>query len=276
VVYSPGSAQERLEAKSDDLLDVELTHLRGETFAIRQRGGTVNHKVKTATHEFGAHLFWTTSAGATLGMDTRYGIGRKQILLSRELEKDVEDGFETFEDVQGRLLIRIDLPAGLAGGGYAGLERRSDWSRHTPRDLLLWKWGSRSFFAGAGISGAFAGGLVVAAAEYEYRRATMDSSRYIDNRFQSITPVCHTLRLGIEVCPAAGMALRGGCSSGVADYDLLINAGRVRRLAFTCGAWVELSSTAALDAVVEYGDAGTSVLTRRTVGADIRLTLMMP
>jgi hypothetical protein len=56
LTYSPSDNQESMEAKSEELYEVELFNYRGETFASRQRGSSIDHKVRNKGNEFGVQL----------------------------------------------------------------------------------------------------------------------------------------------------------------------------------------------------------------------------
>lgn len=274
--YAPSSVQERIEAKSDDLLDVEIAHFRGETYSYTHRSASIDHTISARSHEFGAHLFWQPGAGTTLGMLGSYTACGQRDLVSREQSIDQEDGYTDSERINGQVVGRIPVTDRLDLSLFSEFHSRTDWSRYTKENLTLWRWHEQEINAGAGFSYALQDRQIVVGLEYRYILMKLDSAKYIDNRYHSLYPATHVLRTGLEVLAADGVAIRAGLAWAASDTDPVAGQGRVTWYRASAGGLIALSSSVRLDLLAEYSRSYTSVASRSTLGGTVRLTLASP
>lgn len=252
ITLHPVSEQERLEAKSDDLLDVELFNFRGETFAKRRSSGSISHTVRLAGEEVGAGAHWTPMEGLTAGLAGRIGASRTRDLIKTSTEEEFEDGFAqaTWLEVEGRARIRV-ADRLLFGCGISHADRR-EWSRYPAMDLLLWDaTGKRTAVGGGGTFQVTEEGILLAA-EAEFAFVHADSSKYIDNRAASIRT--HELRFrgGLELPVPSFGTLRGSYAYASMPVDLVSGGRTVREHVAALGLAVPFGRALTAEAMFRY------------------------
>ena len=131
-------------------------------------------------------------------------------------------------------------------------DNSSSWSRNSTLDLRLWEWEINDFGAGVGGSYKLSNDLLIGA-EYEFLYANIDSSKYVDSRFNTIDATCHLARIGVEYSIVENVYLRLGYNFSITKKDETItNDSEISYHKFTIGTGLKLFDTFSIDAYVEY------------------------
>jgi hypothetical protein len=252
ITVHPFDEQERLEAKSDDLLDVELFNFRGETFAKRRATSSISHMVRLTGEEYGVQAEWMPAAGMHVGAYGHAGISRTRDLITTSYEEAFEDGFAQRTWYEASARMRMVLTPQVTVGCGVTHHDQSEWSRYTAMDLLLWDSRGSETSLGAGGSYALSEGGALAALEGEYVFVHADSSKFIDNRYAIVRTHEYYIRGGLEV-PIAGLGtIRGSYSYGGLKTDVHTGGKDVREQSATFGLSVPFSRGLVLECMGRY------------------------
>ncbi|HSL88303.1 MAG TPA: hypothetical protein VK870_03280 [Ignavibacteriaceae bacterium] len=252
ISYEPNELQERIESKSEDLLDVELFLFRGETYSFKRRGSSVNYKSKNLTQNFSTQFNYKVSDNIELAGKGTYSLGNTKIIIPSGAIKEYEEGYAFFDGVDIQIVSRLEPVKNIMIGLGAGYQKGSSWSKHSGRELLLWEWDINGFSAGTGVSYYFVPYVLLAGVEYHFQNTKSDSSKYIDNRFQKIESNNHLIKTGLEYVASELITVRAGFSYGIKEYDLIFGGKDVTYTAVTGGAGLNLFKDAIIDILIEY------------------------
>jgi opacity protein-like surface antigen len=250
--YEPNELQERIESKSEDLLDVELFLFRGETYSFKRRGSSVDYKTKTFIQNFSTQLNYKVSDNIELAGKGTYSLGNTKIIIPSGAIKEYEEGYAFFDGIDVQILSRYEPVTNIVVGLSAGYQKGSSWSKHSGRELLLWEWDVNGFSIGSGVSYYFIPDVLLAGFELHYQNMQSDSSKYIDNRFQNIESNNHLIKTGLEYVASGIITIRAGFSYGTKEYDLIFGGKNVTYTAVTGGAGLNLFKDAVIDILIEY------------------------
>ena len=273
VTFRPVDEQERLEAKSDDLLDVEIFNFRGETYAKRRSGSSIEHKVRLTGEEYGAHVHWQPGESMQLAADARGGIKRTRDQISTVYEESFEDGFAQRTWYSGEARLRWALSGDVTVGCGVAYHHQREWSRYTALDLLLWDSKGSETTLGAGGSYRLSDEGALVACELDYAFVHADSSKYIDSRYAQVRTSEYRFRLGMEYPLTRAVMLRGSYGYGGMGLDVRTGGRSVREHAGNLGVALPLGGPLHLEWIVRYthrtadtgagrNDVGTLVLVR--------------
>ena len=252
ILYEPNELQERIESKSEDLLDVELFLFRGETYSFKRRGSSVDYKTKNFMQNFSAQLNYKVSDNIEMAGKGTYSLGNTKIIIPSGAIKEFEEGYAFFDGVDVQLVSRIELFKYTLIGLKAGYFNGSSWSKHSGRELLLWEWDINGFSAGTGFSYYLVPDVLLAGVEYHFQNTKSDSSKYIDNRFKNIESNDHLFKTGLEYVASEIITIRAGFSYGKKEYDLIYGGKDVTYTAVTGGAGLNLFKDTLVDILIEY------------------------
>ncbi len=250
--YEPNELQERIESKSEDLLDVELFLFRGETYSFKRRGSSVNYKTKNFMQNFSSQFNYKVSDNFELAGKGTYSVGNTKIIIPSGAIKEYEEGYAFFDGVDIQIVSRFEPVKIIVVGLSAGYQKGSSWSKHSGRELLLWEWDVNGFSFGSGVSYYFIPDVLLAGFELHFQNIQSDSSKYIDNRFNNIESSNHLIKSGLEYVAAEFITVRAGFSYGTKEYDLIFGGKDVTYTAFTSGAGLNLFKDAVIDILIEY------------------------
>jgi hypothetical protein len=250
--YEPNELQERIESKSEDLLDVELFLFRGETYSFKRRGSSVNYKTRNLIQNFSTQLNYKVSDNIEVAGKGTYSLGNTEIIIPSGAIKEYEEGYAFFDGIDAQLVSRIEPFRNTLIGLKAGYFNGSSWSKHSGRELLLWEWDINGFSAGTGISFYFVPDVLLAGVEYHFQNTKTDSSKYIDNRFQNIESNDHLFKTGLEYVASDIITVRAGLSYGIKENDLIFGGKNVTYTTVTGGAGLNLFKDTLIDILIEY------------------------
>lgn len=250
--YEPNELQERIESKSEDLLDVELFMFRGETYSFKRRGSSVDYKTKNFMQNFSAQFDYKVSDDIEIAGTGTYSLGNTKIIIPSGAIKEFEEGYAFFDGVDIQIASRFEPVKNIVLGLGAGYQKGSSWSKHSGRELLLWEWNVSGLSIGSGVSSYIIPDVLLAGFELHYQNMQSDSSKYIDNRFQNIESSNYLIKSGLEYVASEIITVRAGFSYGTKEYDLIFGGKDVTYTAVTGGAGLNLFKDAVIDILIEY------------------------
>lgn len=245
--FRPVDEQERLEAKSDDLLDVELFNFRGDTYAKRRASSSIVHSVRLTGEEYGAQVHWVPAEGVQAAGTMSAGIRRTRDEITTSTDKDLEDGFaqRTWYSADARL--RWTLTADATVGCGVAYHHQREWSRYSALNLLLWDSEGSEITLGAGGSLRLSEDGALIACEAEYAVVHADSSKYIDARSALIRTQEYRIRAGFEYPLLSTLTLRGSYGYGGLGQDVWVGGRDVREHTANLGFALPLSGAIHLE-----------------------------
>jgi len=267
VTFRPIDEQERLEAKSDDLLDVEVFNFRGETYAKRRSSSSIKHSVRVTGEEYGGQLHWVPREGMQLATGLFAGISRTRDLITTSADEDLEDGFaqRTWYSAESRLRWALTAEA-TVGCGIAYHHQR-EWSRYTALDLLLWDSQGSEATVGAGGSYRLSEEGALVACEVEYVFVQADSSKFIDARSASIRTQEYRIRAGFEYPLFETVMLRGSFGHGGFGRDVRVGGENVREQIASLGVALPVGGSIHFEWLLRYTHRSTEAgLKRNDIG----------
>lgn len=249
--------QEKIEAKSEDLTEVEIFNFRGETFSVRKRASPVSQTIRKKGKGVGAQLFWTPDKYSELGLHADIYNSKEDILIpystSTQSFEEYSEGFASFQNYNILAKGRYKLLDEWLIGSSAEIHHRSSWSKNPARDLLLWEWKVNSLRLGIGSSYYLNQNLLVSV-EYEYENVKSDSSKYIDSRSTAILSNNHLVKAGAEDEILPNTFLRAGFNFGIVEKDILSGGEDVSYYAVTCGVGVRFFNSFDVDLSFSYNN----------------------
>ena len=275
--FRPSDNQESMEAKSEELYEVELFNYRGETYASRQRGSSIDHKVRNRGNELGLQLNHRPLESLELGMRGTFGFQRTQILINKGLEKEVEEGYARRDYYSLLLQARYVSSENLTLGASVHYTKNREWSRYSALDLMIWDWRVSAFSVASGVAYRIPSSSMLVGMEYEYNRPDFDSSKYIDNRFVTQSVQQHVIRTGVEFEAWDQTFLRLGYVFRSSEFDLRTGGKDVVSHSITGGTALMVSEVVSLDVLLEYTTAAprnTARFKRSSLAGGIMLKIM--
>ncbi|MFA6980888.1 MAG: DUF6850 family outer membrane beta-barrel protein [Ignavibacteriaceae bacterium] len=242
--------QEKIEAKSEDLTEVEIFNFRGETFSVRKRSSSVSQTIRKKGNGVGVQLYYTPEKTAEFGLHANIFNLKEDILIpystSTQSFQEYSEGYASFENYNILAKGRYRLSDELIFGGSLELHHRNSWSKNPTRELLLWDWKVNSLKLGIGCSYNIAQTSLVSI-EYEYEKVTADSSKYIDSRTTNVLSNNHLVKAGTEHEIYPDAFLRAGFNYAVVENDILSGGTDVSFYAITCGIGVRFYNSFDVD-----------------------------
>ena len=247
--------QEKIEAKSEELTEVEIFNFRGETFSVRKRSSAVNQKIRKKGKGLGTQIYWIPNQESELGLSADIFNVQEDVLIpystSTQSFQEYSEGFANFQNynirAKGRYLMSEDWLIGTS----VEFVHRSSWSKNPARDLLLWEWNVSSMTFGIGSSYHVTNDLLVSA-EYEFENVIADSSKYIDSRVTDVLSNNHLIKAGTEYRVMENGFLRLGYNYGMIQKDILSGGANVNYHVVTCGFGIQFINLFDIDISIIY------------------------
>lgn len=252
ITYEPGELQERIESKSEDLLDVELFLYRGETYAFKRRGSSVNYKTKNITQNISTHFNYSLSEKIEIAGKGTYSYGNTKIIIPFGLIKEFEEGYAFFDGINLQLISMTEPFENANIGLSAGYFNKSSWSKNSARELLLWEWDVSGVTFGSGISYYFIPNVLITGLEYHFQSTSSDSSKHIDNRFSNLKSGNHLVKFATEYIASSLITIRAGFGYGTKEYDLIYGGRNVKYASLNGGLGIYIFKDAVIDILIEY------------------------
>ncbi|MBZ0199819.1 MAG: hypothetical protein K8H86_08125 [Ignavibacteriaceae bacterium] len=253
--YELSDYLEKIEAKSEDLLDVENYYFRGETFSIKKRSSSVSDKIRRTYNKTGLQVYSLPLRSLEIAAAASFRSDVELTLIpyvkDNESYAEFEEGNSKFYTYNAKTSIRYFATEKLILGVHAEFNKRKSWSKNSDKNLLLWEWDISGVTAGVGTSYKLLNNALVTA-EYNLVSSNGDSSKYIDSRFTTTKSIDHHIRLGAEYQIMPGSFLRGGFNYSMIENDFIFGGKDVKYTRATLGAAFNIFNTVTLDVYTSY------------------------
>jgi len=227
--------QEKIEAKDVNLLEVEIFNYRGETFAIRRRGSSLEETIRKKNLTFSGQFFMQPVETFRFAIQGNYTPSNTRVSFPKSGLIDVEEGFSTLENIDVQIRGQYEFTPSVLIGISGGYLNNKSWSKNSLKNLLLWEWDVKEIFSGLGVSYKFSDLPLMIGAEYEFANVNADSSKYIDSRSINLTSKDHLIRLGMEYEFFEKGFVRGGFNFKMKEFDLITGGKDVNMFAINLG-----------------------------------------
>lgn len=227
--------QEKIEAKDVNLLEVEIFNFRGETFAIRRRGSSLEETIRKKILTLSGQVYMQPVESFQFALQGNYSPSNTRVSFPKSGLIDVEEGFSTFENYDIQAKAQYQLNHSVLLGFSGGYSNNNSWSKNSLKNLLLWEWDVKEIYSGIGVSYMFPNLPLLVGVEYEFANVKADSSKYIDSRSIDLTSKDHLIRFGMEYEIIDKAFVRGGFNFKMKEFDLITGGKDVNRLAINLG-----------------------------------------
>ncbi len=225
--------QEKIEAKSEDLYDAELYLYRGNLYAIKRISNIVSLKLKERSIGISTQIIYKPNNNLNLGIKFNLKQNDQYILIPYGLLEEYEFGYTNFYESNINFLSRVKLNKKSTIGVNFKYMYLDIWSKHSPRNLLLWKEKIKNFEAGLGFWSNIIN-LASAGIELLYKNSSADSMKYIDNVFKLIKGASYILKIGGEI-KTNKITLRMGFNYMFSTKDLTFGGDNANYSSFSFG-----------------------------------------
>lgn len=247
--------QEKIEAKGEDLMEVEIFNFRGETFAVRKRSGSVSQTIRKKGKGMGAQLYFTPDQNSEYGLHADIFNSKEDILIpystSTQSFQEYSEGYASFQNYNVLVRGRYEVNDGFLVAGSFEVHHKNSWSKNPARELLLWKWEINSWNVGFGGSYIFNDNFLFSM-EYEYEKVNSDSSKYIDSRIVTFLSSNHQLKVGVEQAIIENTFMRAGFNYGFIEKDILSGGSNVPFYVITLGTGMKFYDSFDVDLSMQY------------------------
>jgi len=247
-------SQESMSCSNIDLTEVEIWNYRGENYAIRQRGSTVDQKMKSTGTAAGLQAYFIPLSKLEVGFSGNYSAYNSKSLVSRTGLIEFEDSYASFEDYNCKIQAKYNPIEALIIGINGGYYYNSSWTRNTPMNLKIWDWNLKETVAGAGASYSFISNCLLAGFEYEFSKTKADSSKFIDNRYTAPESNNHQIRAGVEYQYSEDLIFRAGFNYKTAQIDFITGGKDAVSSAYTFGVCLRYFDATEINFNASYGD----------------------
>jgi len=224
---------EKIEAKSEDLYDAEVYLYRGNLYAVKKISNVIDLKLKERDIGLGIQTIYKPNDNFQLGIKLNLKQTGQYILIPYGLLKEYEFGYTNFYEFNMNFLSRLKLNRKSTVGATLKYEYSDIWSKHSPRNLLLWKEKIKNFEIGLGLWSNLLN-PISAGIELLYKNSSADSMKYIDNIFKLIKGDNYTLKIGSEF-KINKITLRMGFNYMFSTKDLTLGGDNVNYSSFSFG-----------------------------------------
>jgi len=229
------SSQERIESKMEELLDVDVFTYRGDLYATRRRGQSVEEKIRLSGAEISMQAANLSSENFTLMGYLRGNRTELQTLIPTAFLKESEDGYTQFEHLQGDVLARWRLSHNFEIAGNLNAGASSSWSELSAKKLLIWEW-SYQYVHGTLTVARSVSDEARVFLQGNLRVCAIDSSKYIDNRFTQLRSLQFGAQIGAEGTLLSRVGVRVGLGGGAIKADPVVGGNDARRF-FAWSEW---------------------------------------
>ena len=267
--------QESIECSDVNLLDVETFNYRGETYFVKDRGSSVEQKVRKKQSTFSAQIYWKEEENHQIALQTNYSPANTRVLIPEGSFKEVEEGYTRFESFDVQCKAQFRLSNELNVGVYTAYFDNYSWSKHSHKNLLLWDWDISDFILGIGTSYKIIPNVLVGA-DYKFSSKGIDSSKYIDGRFTKFISNDHSVKLGIEYEIVERIFIRSGYRIDFEEYELYTGGKNTARHSATLGFGIPLFNSMVCDTYIQYSNVSPNEFanhSRSFLGAFVSLRL---
>jgi hypothetical protein len=264
------NTQERIVASDVNLFTVITYHYRGDTHRIQLSGSKQKYKVSKSGNRFGGEIYYTPSEKLEIGINGGYQTSSTESIFPVEGMEKV-DGYSWFRDASLEIKTRYFVNEQITLGVVADYLNSYSWSENRNNSLLLWEWDYSDI--GAGFGGSYSNILpgLLLGFEYKISATNSDSSKYIDNKFNSLSSTNHNVKLGGEYLINSLYSIRFGFVFGTMRHDFVYGGDNVDFKKITGGFGINLTDNFVIDVYGFWGRLGYSSSVKRDYW-DARIT----
>ncbi len=243
--------QEKIESKSEDLLDVEVFSYRGEYLATRRRGSVIEETFRTKGFELSGEAAACPIPGmkilaqATLRDKALTGLHPTSDL------KEFEDGYAHHRSWGADAVARYALSQTVMPFVRVSWERNTMWAKNSERNLLLWEWTVQNTAAAAGAIVSIGADSYIRL-EGELTTGTLDSTKYISGTMTAYSPVCSGVKAELRLPVSEALSCSGSLGYGGADRDPVAGGTDLRTFNGAASVAYRISDAVALSARYAY------------------------
>lgn len=231
-------SQESIESHDINSYPVLVHNYRGDKYFIPYQSATVAEKEKKNKTLFGGHLYYEAAPSVQIAARASYAYSLSTMFkpYASLIIEEARASFEIVDvQVQSRFILSKDFLVAL---NFTYAEGQS-WTKTSWSNLLLWDWNTKQASFGAGASYRITPPLLLAA-ECEYARSNLDSSKYIDHRFVSLISNDVLFKAGAEYVLNSGLILRAGYNRGFYEEDPVYGGKDVIFDSYTAGIGINI------------------------------------
>lgn len=221
------NAQEKLEAKSEDLYDAEVYLSRGDIYSIKRRSNVVNLKLMESGYSTGFQIVYGNTLKNAVAFRLTYNQLGQFLLIPYGLLEEYEFGYANREILETSAAGRFRINNSFIFGFYASDAFFDIWSKHSERNLLLWHQKINKANLGFGSKFTPPSENYIVVTEFTIEKATLDSMKYIDNRFVKISGYAYSLKLGFEYKISKSFIFRAGFNFKLYEKDIWTGLNKV-------------------------------------------------
>ncbi len=260
--YEIFDTRERITASDVNLFTVITYHYRGDMHRIELSGSSQKYTIEKNGSRFGGQLYYNPSNKLEIGVNGNYSTSdTKSLFPVSGLE--LTDGYSWFRNYSFEIRGRYLLNDNLVLSTIANYISKYSWSENAKNNLLLWEWSTSNITGGIGISSQEIVQGLVAGIEYRLSNFSVDSSKYIDNRYTNLSSLNHDLRLGFEYEVIKNCFVRVGYDWISVENDFIYGGENVVYQKYTAGFGLKLNELITLNIYGNFGNRKNSIGNKR-------------
>ncbi len=220
--YNYRDTQEQIEADDINITSVTCYNYRGDTYRLLNRGSSVDHRRNDKEHIFGGQVALYPMNRMRVVLNGHYGFANKVVYDPLSNKKENKEGYTAFDNYDLQLRAQYDVTDDFMLGISANHFGNESWSKVCSTELKIWEWERALTTAGLGFTYANKSLGLVIAGEYEAANESVDSSKYIDNKYYDDNSLNHTIRCGLEYELVEDFFVRVGVNYSIIEKDFQI------------------------------------------------------
>ncbi|MDR3610309.1 MAG: hypothetical protein P4L27_07105 [Ignavibacteriaceae bacterium] len=238
-------------------MDDQILNYHGDTYFLSKLGNPIAEKIKERGNSLNSQFYIKPDKNSEAGLNFVYSNSNEKVLFQSTVDGNSvlenEDGYADFKNYLVEFKGRYDLTQDLTIGIKGSWEYNRSWSKLSSLELLLWDWNTHTSGAGIGATYNITPAFLVTL-EYNYSHVTADSSKYVDNHFNSLSSDDHILRLGGEYEIFNKIFLRGGGGYGLIGKDIIYGGSNIKYAIGTFGIGFNPFESFKIDILVDYNN----------------------
>ena len=270
--YEIFDIRERITASDVNLFTVITYHYRGDTHRIELSGSKQKYTIEKHGSRFGGQIYFTPDERTQIGIKGNYSTSdTKSIFPISGLE--VTDGYSWFRNYSFEVRARYSITKNFIVSAIGNYVNRYSWSENAKNNLLLWEWATSNITGGIGISSQGILRGLTFGFEYRLGSVAVDSSKYIDNSFTTLSSINHDFRFGFEYEILKNYFVRVGFDWFNLQNDFVFGGKNVVYKKITAGFGIKLNDFISLNLYGNFGNRENLIGNKREFW-DARLALV--
>lgn len=247
------SSQENIEINDPNNLSITIDNIFGENYSVRLITGDKNEKIRNSSSVTNFQIQWQPAINIDVLFTGSLENANSALLNSSSATfKDREDSYANFYGVNAGLISQYRISKEFIAGLKAQYNKLESWTKLSAKNLKIWDWETNRSIVGLGLSYNPANSDFLIGVEYEFSDFSADSSKYIDNKYNSISSIDHLVKIGAEYKLLSSLISRAGYNYQKVGEDLIFGAKDLTLNRFTLGLGIKLTEAFTLDFSVDY------------------------